>query len=327
MVAKDSSGSQSFKKTEKNLSGGKMPEDPNKDAAASKSGKYWAYKDRSGNEIIINHQAGDHQNITIKHRTGTKIQLNPDGALVIEASKGSYTTVRGENQVYITGKNDITVDGDGSMKVKGDYNQTVTGRGNLTFEGDLQIKAKNFNLMAGCLDFGGKNVTIKNEGNMSIYSQQSLSVGAAKGVSIASVEDSVGIHGKNDVAINADGGNMTLNSGGKTSIKAKGTMSLETENKLGLKGTDIDQKASGALKLEAGGQANLKGGKDVRIQAEQNIHAKSIENLGIPFTGEASSADSAAPISADLVTSESAFKQAKAAEVECPKDSTLTDKK
>ena len=296
MTARPSSEAGSFIKTEEKRS---MPEDPNKDSAATKNGKYWAYKDRSGNEIIINHQNG-HENLTVKHRSGTKIQFNPDGAMVIEASKGSYTTIRGESQVYITGKQDVTIDGDASIKAKGDYNMTVGGKGNLTFEGDLQIKSKNFNLMSGCIDFGGKNMTVKNEGNMSILAQESLTISADKGLTIGSGSDSVAIGASKDVGIYAKSGNFITRSGKKTSLSAGNGMGIQTD------AGSIGIEADNELQLKSGSQLGLKGGSEIRAAGSPEIHLNS--------------GDPGKPLSPDDVTSD--IKQAKPKHVECPKDET-----
>jgi hypothetical protein len=87
---------------------------------------------------------GEH--ITLQHRNGSMIQMQPDGKITITSHDGMYTAVFGQNALWVTGSYDVVVDGSASMKVKGDYNLTVDGDFNTTVSGNMNtIVGKNKN--------------------------------------------------------------------------------------------------------------------------------------------------------------------------------------
>ena len=90
-----------------------IPPDVLKEKGAKQYPNYYAWKTRAGHNIILDDSEG-YESITIQHRSGTELQWMPDGALVFRVNKGKYEEVSGQNIVKITGKSDISVDGDAS---------------------------------------------------------------------------------------------------------------------------------------------------------------------------------------------------------------------
>lgn len=125
---------------------------------------YWEQKDRSGNHIGMDANKGK-EAIYVQHRSGTAIEMHPDGALHITAHNSKYEITFGENRMTISGAQDISVKGDASLRVFGDYNVTCHKDYNLTVLGDLNIVAKNKNQhIRGNMDTQAKNVNKKIEG-------------------------------------------------------------------------------------------------------------------------------------------------------------------
>ena len=115
--------------------------------------------DENGNRI-------GHERIHISHRTGTSIELHPDGTRTDLIKKDSYTLTTGNQFVYIQGKSDTTLNGRHKLYINkngelnnhydiqigpganvniqvdsGDINlHTLTGRINMNSGGDANLK-------------------------------------------------------------------------------------------------------------------------------------------------------------------------------------------
>ena len=121
----------------------------------------------------------DAERVHIAHRTGTHIEMRPDGSKVTRIVKDNYEIISGDDFVVIQGTCNITVngtanlqvdgtanvkvggdtnlqvDGTANVKVGGDTKMTVGGQVDLTASGNVNGKAPNFNL-TGDLNVTGK---------------------------------------------------------------------------------------------------------------------------------------------------------------------------
>jgi hypothetical protein len=246
-----------------------MPKNPNDDPMAGRNLNHWAFKDRSGNMMMFNHQRG-YENVTIEHRTGAKMQLMPDGSVYIQAQKGQYTMTFGENRMKITGSHDIVVDGAASLKVNGDYNVTVGKDFNLSTSGDFNINALNVRMKAGCFDVAAKNITAVSEGGISL---------AAKGAATFLSEDggmTIGSN-KNSVAIGA---------GKKMALYARtGELMLKSLTKIGATaGAGIQLQSGGYLNAQTVGALNMQSGATASIASTGTMAIKSAGQASISAT-------------------------------------------
>jgi hypothetical protein len=116
--------------------------DARKAKSAGSYPDYFSWKTRSGNLFQMDDSKGG-ETVTLQHRSGTAIQMAPDGSLHITAHNGKYEITFGENRMTISGAQDITVKGDASMRVYGDYNVTCHKNYNLTVMGDLNMLSYN----------------------------------------------------------------------------------------------------------------------------------------------------------------------------------------
>ena len=198
------------------------PKDARKEKDAGVYPLYYSHKSRSGHVFNMDDSPGA-ESVKVQHRSGSSIQMMPDGQVVFHNKKGKYEVTFGENRMVVTGAQDIVVQGGGSLKVDGDYNMTVRGNMNYECDGDFNATYKNYNMaVRGNMDTGVLgNQTTKVEGNTEHASEGRTVITADGGLGIASSSDSVGIESGAEFAIKA-ANKVMVQSGGDTSIKAGG---------------------------------------------------------------------------------------------------------
>jgi hypothetical protein len=76
----------------------------------------------------------NHERIHIYHRSGTFIEMHPNGDVVTQHKNG-WRSVTGNDKLHVTGNMDIFVDGDMNITVKGNVNETVSGNVSETVSG------------------------------------------------------------------------------------------------------------------------------------------------------------------------------------------------
>lgn len=221
-MAKDDSGSgQDRSKTPPKWTG---PKDARPDGL--KYPNYWTRKTRSGHSITYD-DTKDKESITIQHRSGSMLQLMPDGALQMTTNKGKFEFVFGENRVQITGAHDVTVKGAASMKVEGDYNTTVNGNMNMAVKGDYTMTAKSMNTtVAEQMDTVAGSETKKIEGSSTTQVQGAATLLSAKGMTVGSIGDALALGAGTNLGMYAKGA-LAMKSDGKTSIKATGMVAVD----------------------------------------------------------------------------------------------------
>ena len=78
-------------------------------------------------EIDDSHDSdGSYERIHIYHKSGTFIEMHPNGDVVTHHKNG-FRTVTGNDKLHVTGNMEITVDGNLNLTVKGDVTETVSG--------------------------------------------------------------------------------------------------------------------------------------------------------------------------------------------------------
>jgi len=95
--------------------------------------------DDDGNETA------DNSRIHIYHRSGSFVEMHPNGDVVTHHKNG-FKTVHGNDKVYITGDLDITVNGNMNVTVKGDVTETFEGNQTTTITKNLDVDAARIDL-------------------------------------------------------------------------------------------------------------------------------------------------------------------------------------
>ena len=300
------SGSGKGQKYQNNNPGKETPEKFDRPAGvggSEGSGKYpnyWSYKSRSGHSLVFDDSKGE-ETVSLQHRSGSAIQMMPDGALHITAHNSKYTATFGEDRLVISGAHDIVVKGDASLRVYGDYNVTCHKDYNLTVMGDFNVTAKNHNrLVRGNIDTIAKNETKKLEGSSSgtylggyartakdavsviSHSNQSY-IGGGAGSHVATTnegpmtfsnEKGDTVHenkdGKRAVNVESDNKKVyTVADGGKYSVSADEDTNLETKKKMKIKATQ--EVGVEGQKVQVASQA---GGTEVKSQGDVHVNAQ-----------------------------------------------------
>jgi len=91
----------------------------------------------SGHSIEVDDTPGG-ERILIKHRTGSGIELKPDGSIIISSGDRKIEVVKGDSKVIVSGSGDMIYEGNLNMNVSGDYNLRVGGKYDVIVGGDYK---------------------------------------------------------------------------------------------------------------------------------------------------------------------------------------------
>jgi hypothetical protein len=105
------------------------PEYPYNNVTRTNSGHYFEMDDTS-----------ERERVRLQHRTGTFVEMHPNGDQVNHIVGNSYHIVDKNGIVEITGQCSITVNGDTQMIFNGNLTQRVSGDYNLEVSGDYNVK-------------------------------------------------------------------------------------------------------------------------------------------------------------------------------------------
>ena len=295
------------------------PEDARKLPGAGKYPNFYVHKTRSGHTLIMDDSKGA-EHVTLQHRGGSMVQLQPDGKLYISAQNGQYNIVFGENRMKITGAYDIAVDGAASLKINKDYNVTVGGDINLTATKNINMTAQNFNqTIRGNIDVAAKGITEKVEGAVLRESIGNMTMSSQGAFMAGSSDNSAAFYGKDKVAINADQGELMVRSAkkmsfesmtgdiairattGKFSVSARqGIMYFLTTATLESVGATTVI-AGAAATLQATGQVGVIGGAEVSIEAAGGVSVQAAGAVGLAAGGAIGLESAAVGIDAALI--------------------------
>lgn len=124
---------------------------------------------RTGHTIELD-DTPDSPRVHIRHSTGSKIEMRPDGSIVIKSVGDSFEIVGGVK--------DVAINGDCNVEVKGNLNAVTQGNATISSQGDLSILAKGRLFLQGMLGIkvsSGAGITTEGPGGMTV-SEGSLSV-------------------------------------------------------------------------------------------------------------------------------------------------------
>lgn len=237
---------------------------------------YWSHKTRSGHNFIMDDSEGK-ETVTLQHRSGSGIQMRPDGGVLLTTHNGKYEVTFGESRVTISGAQDITVKGDASLRVYGNHNVTVHKDYNLTVLGDMNVTAKNMNRsIRGNMDTTAKNINKRVEGSSTYNTMGAHSLVAEGNMMVASRTQKAFLAGGKGIhASVTDQGDMTFKN-------EKGNMHMETkEGKFDAKFSDGSNEVTlmakeGAFHAQAAKAINVESKQDkIQMKAQKDIGLKS----------------------------------------------------
>jgi hypothetical protein len=113
----------------------------------------------------------DSERINLAHRTGTFIEMRPDGSQITRIVKDNYQIISGNNFVVVEGNCNVTINGNANIYVKGNSVEKIDGNADITVKGN-SVEKVNGNATVGVdgnasLTIGGSSTT-KVSGSMNI---------------------------------------------------------------------------------------------------------------------------------------------------------------
>jgi len=210
---------------------------------------------RGGNSVVVNDEGADGDGyILITHHSGSVVQIDQDGTILIKSFGDTYNTTEGLHYQRSAGDTNQSVGGEWNVMVEG-------GSGNVSINGDLNIECENFALTA--------------RGKATFNSGEGIEMKGAK-FSMEAHTDNLDLIAKN----------VKIGASETFSVLSKGDMSLGTESNMNLKGNgEIRVDASGELKMK-GSNARIRGDvvyiDDVVRLAEGGAGATGIDDAVAP---------------------------------------------
>jgi hypothetical protein len=95
----------------------------------------------------------ERERVKLLHRTGTFIEMHPNGDEVHKVYGDGYEITIKNKNVLIKGSCNITIEGDSTTEIKGNKNEVVRGDYNLVVNGNLNIQGRQ------AIDIGSQEVT------------------------------------------------------------------------------------------------------------------------------------------------------------------------
>jgi hypothetical protein len=187
---------------------------------------YFIHRTPSGHTIVID-DTKDSESITIQHRSGSMIQMHPDGQVVVRSHKGKQEIIFGDNQIMISGDSDILVNGGASLKIEGDMDLTISGDYNMAISGDYNQVIK-----------GNKNTLIQGNSEEAITGGQTTKVKkntehTTEGKTYIGSHDDMHLESMADMNIKTDQKLITVSADDTTiTSQAKITTDSATDTKL-----------------------------------------------------------------------------------------------
>jgi hypothetical protein len=121
----------------------------------------------------------DAERVNIAHRTGTFIEMRPDGSKVTRVIKDNYEVISGNDFVVIQGNCNITINGNANIYVKGDSVEKVDGNATVEIGGNATTKiGGDANIEVG----GNGTAKIGGDANMQVGGSSTSKVGGSMNI-------------------------------------------------------------------------------------------------------------------------------------------------
>lgn len=101
---------------------------------------------RSGHIVELDDTPG-HERVHVRHKSGSYVEINNQGRVVIKAVDDQYVITSGDSTVYTKGDAKIESKGKMTIKVQGQCNIDVTGQCNISSDSKIKLTAPVVDLM------------------------------------------------------------------------------------------------------------------------------------------------------------------------------------
>lgn len=124
------------------------------------------------------------ERIHVFHRSGSYVEMNPDGSVVVKTNGNNFDIVDGDQTIHIEGDQDITIKGDQTVLIEGDQDVTIKGDQTVLIEGDQDVTIKGDQTLS--VD-GDQDVTIKGKQSITVDGNVSYKVNGTTTIDCSSV--------------------------------------------------------------------------------------------------------------------------------------------
>lgn len=249
----------------------------------------------SGHIIEIDDTPGA-ERIHIYHRSGTFLEIDPNGSIVSRTMGSEYKIIDKNGYIAISGKANVSVTGSCNVHVGGDCNLEVVGDAFINSGNDIQVNA------AGRLQLsGGEAIDIRSpkiyvqadeEFHLTADTKANLDV---KLLNIK-VETKTNIESKETINIKASE-NMNVQIEGDYNTKVKGTIKSQSD-------TDVNIKSGAKFKVESTGDGSFKFGGNMAMDYATGQFANG-QSVSADSAGEAAGSETAEYSKSGLLVSRS----------------------
>ena len=205
-------------------------------AASTQYGMADVRETASGHVVEYNDTPGG-ERILIKHKTGSGVELRPDGTVLVVSTKNKVEVCHGSNEVI--------VEGEANLIYKGNLNLNVTG--------DFNVNCRDYNVHAR----GSKTEQVDNNSKTSVFGNSGNSVSGTFVQSVAGNTTNLTLGTQTLVTK----GDLVVATEGSQEIVSKGPSIFTSEEQLNMSSPDINIVATDIS--VAGNRGTIGGGTTV----------------------------------------------------------------
>lgn len=208
----------------------------------SEAGRVRMLETPGGHQLELNDTPGG-ERITLKHKTGAGVEIQPNGTIILSSLDNQVTLVGGSQA--------IIVEGDGNLIYKGNLTLNVTG--------DFTVNCGNFNV-----NTQNKKEVINGNNSTKIQGGSSTVIAGNASNTVAGHITNLALGGMSHISK----GDYSIVSEGSTNVSSKGQMSVSSETKYTNSSPNTNITATN---LSVFGSSGTIGGENI-IMYNYNMH-------------------------------------------------------
>jgi len=236
------------------------------------------------------------ERIHIFHRSGTFVEIDPNGSVISRTVGSDYKIVDKNGYIAIAGKANVSVTGSCNVHIGGDCNIEVVGDAIINSGNDAQVNcAGRLQLSAGeAIDMRAPKIYIEADEEFHLTADTKANIDA-KLLNIK-VDTKANIETTSTLNIKS-GENINVQATGEYNSKAKGLVKLESD-------TDVSVKSGSKLRMQSAGMGSFKFGGMMAMDYTTAQFANN-QSVTADSAGTATGAETAEYSKSGLITTRS----------------------
>ena len=98
-------------------------------------------KTSSGHLIELDNTPG-RERIHVRHRSGTKVEMRPNGSIKIISAKDRYSAIAGDEELVVRGNTNVVLESDATVRIEGDMELQIDGDLKTLVQGDHSLEVQ-----------------------------------------------------------------------------------------------------------------------------------------------------------------------------------------